>query len=164
MERLGRGDGAQPADLRVYAKQRLALGLAYTLPGTPVVYYGDEVGLSGRRDPDARRPMPAESALTADMRGVRDFVTRLAKLRDCSGALRRGTYRTISASAEVLAFARELEGAAPAIVVVTRSPGAPPSGILQAGWVDLLTGRTGTETMGPLEIAIFQPSSSACAH
>jgi glycosidase len=154
----------QSSDPQVYAKQRLALALAYTLPGAPVVYQGDELALSGRRDPDARRPMPAESALTTDMHGVRDFVTHLAKLRDCSGALRRGAYRTIAASDEILAFARELDGAAPVIVVVTRSPIAAPSGIVPAGWVDLLTGRTGTDGMGALDIAVFQPASSACAH
>jgi glycosidase len=158
----------QSSDPRVYAKQRLALGLAYTLPGAPVVYYGDEVGLSGRRDPDARRVMPAESALTGDMQGVRDFMMRLAKIRDCSGALRRGTYRTILASDEVLAFAREFasgsESAATTIVVVMRHPLQIPSTIVPTGFVDLLTGRTGTDAMGPLEIAVFQPNDSACLH
>lgn len=152
----------QSSDPRVYAKQRLALALAYTLPGAPVVYQGDELGQSGRRDPDARRPLPADSALTADMLGVRDFVTRIAKLRDCSGALRRGAYKTLVANDETLAFSRDLEGAASAIVVVTRSPAMPLSGIVPAGWTGILTGRTGTESMGALDVEIFQPVSSPC--
>lgn len=154
----------QPADPRVYARQRLALALVYTLPGVPVVYQGDELAMSGRRDPDSRRPLPADGDATADMRGVRDFVTRLARVRDCSGALRRGSYRTLLASSEVLAFAREADGAAPAIVVVTRWPAQPPRGIVPQGWVDLLNGRTGTETMGSLDAAVFQPPGSACVH
>lgn len=153
----------QPTNPRVYAKQRLALGLAYTLPGAPVVYYGDELALSGRRDPDSRRVMPDESALTSDMRGVRDFVTRLATIRDCSGALRRGTYRSIAATDEVLAFAREIDGAATAVVVATRNPGSIPPNLVPPGFTDLLTGRTGADGMGPLEIAIFQPMTSTCA-
>jgi len=39
-------------------KAKLAILLQMTLPGVPAVYYGDEVGLLGRRDPDCRRTMP----------------------------------------------------------------------------------------------------------
>lgn len=35
----------------------LALALQFTLPGTPAVYYGDEIGLSGGADPDCRGTM-----------------------------------------------------------------------------------------------------------
>ena len=29
-----------------------------TLPGAPCIYYGDEVGVEGRHDPDCRRAFP----------------------------------------------------------------------------------------------------------
>ncbi len=32
--------------------------LLMTLPGVPMIYYGDEVGLKGGDDPDNRRPFP----------------------------------------------------------------------------------------------------------
>jgi glycosidase len=153
----------QSADPRVYAKQRMALAMVYALPGVPIVYYGDELGLAGRNDPDSRRPMPAEGALTTDMRGVRDFVTRLGRLRDCSGSMRRGAYRTISSAPEHLAFARELDGSATTIVVVTRAIPQPIPAVLPAGdWVDALTGRTSTDAMGAYDVAIFEPAGSAC--
>ncbi|TPW02649.1 MAG: glycosidase, partial [bacterium] len=39
-------------------RQRLATGLLFTLPGTPLIYYGMEVGMEGMKpDPDIRRPM-----------------------------------------------------------------------------------------------------------
>lgn len=153
----------QPVDPRVYAKQRMALAMVYSLPGAPVVYYGDELGLAGRNDPDSRRVMPAQSALTADMRGVRDFVTRLGTLRDCSGSMRRGTYRTLAATPEYLAFAREQDGAATTVVVVTRAIPQPIPAVLPAGdWIDALTGRTSTDAMGAYDIALFQPAGSAC--
>ena len=62
------GDTWSPApqsnDPNVYAKQRLGLGLLFTLPGAPVVFYGDEVALAGKSDPDCRRVMPSEAQLS----------------------------------------------------------------------------------------------------
>ena len=57
----------------VYAKQVLALGAVFTLPGAPVVYYGDEVALVGHSDPDSRRVMPGGArALGAAQLATRD--------------------------------------------------------------------------------------------
>lgn len=36
----------------------LALGLMFMLPGVPCIYYGDEAGLIGGKDPDNRRFFP----------------------------------------------------------------------------------------------------------
>lgn len=38
-------------------KAKLAILLQMTLPGAPAIYYGDEIGLHGRSDPDCRRTM-----------------------------------------------------------------------------------------------------------
>lgn len=52
------GDGWTPAptpsSANVYAKQVFALGLVWTLPGMPVLYYGDELALPGGRDSGTR--------------------------------------------------------------------------------------------------------------
>lgn len=39
-------------------KMKLAVIFQMTYPGTPVIYYGDEVGMTGGRDPDCRRTYP----------------------------------------------------------------------------------------------------------
>ena len=39
-------------------RQRVAALVQMTMPGTPDIYYGDEVGLTGSDDPDDRRPFP----------------------------------------------------------------------------------------------------------
>jgi cyclomaltodextrinase / maltogenic alpha-amylase / neopullulanase len=38
-------------------KQHLMIGLQMTLPGAPMIYYGDEAGMWGGDDPDCRKPM-----------------------------------------------------------------------------------------------------------
>jgi len=37
--------------------QRLIVGIQMTLPGAPMIYYGDEAGMWGGDDPDCRKPM-----------------------------------------------------------------------------------------------------------
>lgn len=38
-------------------KQKLATGIQMTMPGAPMIYYGDEAGMWGGDDPDCRKPM-----------------------------------------------------------------------------------------------------------
>lgn len=117
------GDGWTPApdsiDPVVFAKQAFALGLVFTLPGAPVVYYGDEVALAGARDPDSRRVFPAE--LDAEQASTRARTEAFGRLRKCSAALRRGSYEALASTPERLVFARETADSR-AIVVAQRSP------------------------------------------
>jgi glycosidase len=38
-------------------KQKLAVGIQMSMPGAPMIYYGDEAGMWGGDDPDCRKPM-----------------------------------------------------------------------------------------------------------
>jgi glycosidase len=148
----------QPLDPVVYAKQRVALATVLTLPGAPVLYYGDEVGLAGRNDPDSRRVMPADSALLASQLETRDVVRKVGRARACSDALRRGALRTLVADAERFVFAREIEGdvGGAAVVALARRPSLPAEVRLPAGapsvLVDLVTGTKVDVTSGVLTI------------
>jgi glycosidase len=164
----------QPIDPQAYAKQQLALGAILTLPGAPVLYYGDEVALAGKSDPDSRRVMPAEGDLSALQQQTRDVVRLLGKARACSEALRRGTYRTLFVDAEHLVYAREAPDGDAAVIVLQRSPagplGVPLPGIAAGPWVDVLSRQNRslspeltTLPAAPFSIALYVPASSPCA-
>jgi glycosidase len=173
------GDGWDPApqstDPVVYAKQRLAMAAIYTLPGAPVVYYGDEVGLAGRSDPDSRRVMPADGSLSTDQVATRTYVEKLGQLRTCSPQLRRGGRATLLSSAERYVFSRVADGFPPAIVELARNPKAADTikltGALATKYVDALTGTTFDATNGTLTLPpsqhtarVLLPIEDPCAH
>ncbi|HEY1127831.1 MAG TPA: alpha-amylase family glycosyl hydrolase [Roseateles sp.] len=74
------------------AKQRLRLAVFFqmTYPGSPTIYYGDEVGLGGGDDPYNRAPYPwADEGGQPDLALLADF-RRLTKLRHDLPVLRHG--------------------------------------------------------------------------
>jgi len=109
-----------PTDAEVYERTGLALGLVLTLPGLPVIYYGDELGLAGGRDPDNRRVMPDEADTLASARiELLERVRSLARLRRCVPALRRGDRRALVVEESHYAFVRDAGDGAPAVVVLS---------------------------------------------
>jgi neopullulanase len=90
------------------AALRLAFVLQLTLPGAPCIYYGDEIAMQGRDDPDSRRAFPAEPG--AGDQDLRSFVAALAAARHEHVALRRGEVRTIGADGDGIALERSAEG------------------------------------------------------
>jgi len=87
------------------ASSELATLLLLTFPGAPSIYYGDEVGLPGRLDPDSRRGFPLEAHWELD---VLDYHRKLIAMRHSYPALRTGAYQAIFAQAAVYVFARIL--------------------------------------------------------
>jgi cyclomaltodextrinase / maltogenic alpha-amylase / neopullulanase len=90
------------------ASVELATLLLLTFPGAVSIYYGDEVGLVGALDPDARRGFPPESAWD---RELLNYHRELIALRNAHPALRVGTYRVLYAEGDGYAFVRSLEAA-----------------------------------------------------
>ncbi len=91
------------------ARLRLAFLFQFFYPGVPGIYYGDEVGLEGGKDPDSRRAFPWDVARWDQP--LRDFVQRLIELRRRLVALRRGEFIGLLAddAVGVSAFARRHE-------------------------------------------------------
>ncbi|HUS14198.1 MAG TPA: glycoside hydrolase family 13 protein [Chloroflexia bacterium] len=84
----------------------LATLFQMTYPGAPSIYYGDEIGMEGRRDPDCRRTFPWDPARWN--MGLRDYFKQAIAMRRAHPALRTGVYQGLYASDGVYAFARAL--------------------------------------------------------
>ena len=66
---------------------KIAVGIQYTLPGFPCVYYGDEVGMEGYRDPFNRGCFPwgkeeGSAKLVQDPRKYKKELLRARRRRD----------------------------------------------------------------------------------
>lgn len=88
------------------ALHHLAAVLQYALPGVPMVFAGDELGMEGVDGEDSRRTMPWDSEASWD-RSTAEVYSRLARLRAEHIALRRGGLRWAHIGADSIAFLRE---------------------------------------------------------
>lgn len=74
-------------------KTKLAFLFQFAYPGAPAIYYGDEVGLEGEKDPDCRRAFPWDQK---DWNvELRHWVKTLIALRKRHPALRRGDFQRL---------------------------------------------------------------------
>jgi len=111
-----------------------------TLPGAPCVYYGDELGLTGGYEPGCRNTIPWEQvdALKGDLwRATREAIA----LRKAHPVLRRGSYATVLAEGDLLAYRRELDGTQALVIFNTGRQPTPVALPFQARDVQVAYGR-----------------------
>ena len=84
----------------------LAILLLMTFPGAPSIYYGDEVGVAGGKDPDCRRSFPSKEHWNQSL--LQQYKDLIA-LRKSYKALRTGKYQTLAAEGNCYVFSRLLE-------------------------------------------------------
>ena len=102
-----------------YDKLSSLTAFIMTIPGVPVIYYGDEIGIPGANDPDSRRPMVFEN-LTPNQLKVKDNLKKLTRLRSSNMAFVYGDFNTLKVSDEIYAYSRFYFGNR-AIVVFNKS-------------------------------------------
>jgi len=82
----------------------LAFAMLFTLPGIPMVYYGDEIGMEGGADPDCRRGMPWDANLWK--RDLREAIRQLAWLKRTHPALAGDRMEILDVKPGVLHYVR----------------------------------------------------------
>ena len=94
---------------------RLAAVLQYTLPGIPSLYYGDEAGSEGLRDPFNRKGYPWGK----EDKDLLEFYKNLGKIRQ-NEAFAGGSFTTLYAKGGVIAYLRE-KGESKVLIAVNRT-------------------------------------------
>jgi glycosidase len=89
-----------------YDKMKLYLSYILTIPGIPIIDYGDEFGMTGAADPDNRRMMRFGNRLTDWEKETLSDVQKLIKIRKENSALRYGDFYTLEADQNIYAFIR----------------------------------------------------------
>lgn len=143
---------------------KLAAAFQMTYVGTPMIYYGDEVGMEGGPDPDCRRTMIWDERL--QNRELLAYYKKLIRARREISALRRGTYRTVVADDRLGVFGFERRDKSSAAVVLLNNS-------VVDQWVNLhglaepLSGRLADRLSGNVCVAanghcrVFLPRMSA---
>ena len=87
-------------------RQLVGVGLQMTLPGVPMLFAGDELGMEGEWGEDARRTIQWDAPLPP----LFDEYRRLIALRRTHEALARGGLRYAYVDEDVIAYLRETRG------------------------------------------------------
>ena len=103
---IGWDNPPQLDDEATYAKTQLYMAYNLTIPGVPVIYYGNEVALTGANDPDNRRPMVFGEDVSPDQQRHFEAVRALIALRNRHAAFRYGDLYPIYAGDNAICYSR----------------------------------------------------------
>lgn len=83
----------------------MAVAIQMTMPGVPLIYYGDEAGLTGGKDPLNRKTYPWGK----ENLKVMEIYKKLVKVRNCSEVLKKGDLYVHSLDKDILCYERNFE-------------------------------------------------------
>jgi cyclomaltodextrinase / maltogenic alpha-amylase / neopullulanase len=92
-----------------YKKLQMLTALMFSIPGVPVIYYGDEIGIPGAGDPDCRRMMRFEN-LNANEMQTKQIAEKLTQMRKNRLSLIYGDTDILLSNDEVLVILRDYFG------------------------------------------------------
>ncbi len=88
-----------------YKKLAMLLAFNTTIPGIPVIYYGDEIGIPGGGDPDNRRPMYFTGLSEYETENLA-ITQKLGQLRSTFLPLIYGDFKFLTIEKQVLVYKR----------------------------------------------------------
>ena len=141
-------------------RQRAGAGLLFTFPGVPMVFAGDELGVTGFDGDGARQPMPWGQPPDP---GMLETYRQLGALRRRAPALRHGGLRWVHASDDALVYLRESRDQRLLVHVSRGADGAPvtvPGAALDGGLGETLAGGAPEHRDG----ALVLPAGGAGVH
>ena len=94
------------ARAKAVKRLRLAVAIQMSIPGVPSIYYGDEAGLEGYKDPFCRLPYPWGKEDTE----ILDFYRAITKARREEKIFADGTVSFVYADADILCYERRRRG------------------------------------------------------
>ncbi|MGL5615947.1 MAG: glycoside hydrolase family 13 protein [Sarcina sp.] len=84
---------------------KMAIAIQILLPGVPLIYYGDEVGVVGKSDPDNRRAFPWGRGNCE----IADYYREVCAIRNHNNAIKSGEFKIHYINEEVFCFERYLD-------------------------------------------------------
>lgn len=93
-------------DSTAYDKLSLMHVFNMTIPGIPVIYYGDEIGLTGANDPDCRRMMRFDGWNNRETR-LWNMISTLTHLRSNNPVFIYGSFISIQTTKDSWVYARK---------------------------------------------------------
>jgi len=151
-----------PQSQAPFDRLKQAFAFLMTVPGVPLIYYGDEIGMPGAGDPDNRRMMQFDG-LTGRQVSVRETVGALATIRAGHPATRKGEFEVLWSDDDGLAYGVSFSGDALVAVFnvvagrdvsfsIADVPGMPQSGSL----ADAITGEDVMVDAGQVSVFVEQ--------
>ena len=135
---------------------KIIVALQFTIPGVPLIYYGDETGVTGGKDPDNRKSYPWENE-DVDLIG---FYKRIAQIRNGQDALKKGDFNIFDTEEDIFAFERVYENERIVVVVNVSNAQKVVRGItLEGTYLDLFNEGEKYKFVGYESVLIMYPCS-----
>lgn len=143
-------------------KMMALVGLQMTFPGAPMIYYGDEIGMTGGNDPLNRGCMIWDNSKW-NMK-LFDWYKSMIRIHEDNAPLRYGSYTPILTYKDILGFERSYEGQD--IYVFINGGSSVESATVQLSGIfkDLVDGAVLSSkdnlklTLGPYQVMILRPN------